>query len=240
MQRRLLPIIIAAGALAVGCGGSDSSDDAASDSSTTDAAGTDETDETDETGAGTDVPAEDPASEDPASGDPGAELPTFASDFERVCTTQVGFGGATPLGDGPGPHPIILFQETDSGLLIESAVDLPAGWAIETDADFDDNSDLAPTELIGCSQIVTEQPNGIACDLEDDDGNITTLDLVDVTYELTVFEATTGAPVGTETIEAADTECPFFVLIDEGDTQHFNTPDADQYTNALKAYVAPA
>lgn len=221
----------------MGCSGSDSSDDAGSDTSTSDAADGGDTAETvgAENGADTDVPAADPAAEDPA-----ADLPTFASDFNRVCSTQVGFGGATPLSDGPGPHPTILFQETDSGLLIESAVELPAGWAIETDTNFDDNSDLAPTELIGCSQIVTEQPNGVACDLEDDDGNITTLDLVDVTYELTVFEATTGALVGTETIEAADTECPFFVFIDEGDTQYFNTPDADQYTNALKTYVAPA
>ena len=169
-----------------------------------------------------------------------SELPTFASDFNRVCTTQVGFAGATPLSDGPGPHPIVLFQETDSGLLIESAVELPAGWAIEPDSDFDDNSDLAPTELVGCAQIAAQAPNGVACDLEDDDGNVTTLDLVDVTYELSVYEATSGTLVGTETIEAASTECPFFVFIDEGDTQYFNAPDADQYTNALKAYVTSA
>ena len=235
MQRRLLPIIVATGALAVGCSGSDSSDDAASETPTTDAAETAEDNADGETAdTDTEIDADAPAE------DAVAELPTFASDFDRVCTTQVGFGGATPLSDGPGPHPVILLQETDSGLLIESAAELPAGWAIETDTDFDDNSDLAPTELIGCSQIVAQQPNRVACDLEGDDGTITTLDLVDVTYELTVHEATTGALIGTETIEAADTECPFFVFIDEGDTQYFNAPDADQYTNALKTYVAPA
>ena len=230
MQRRLLPIIVATGALAVGCSGSDSSDDAGSETPTSTAAET--TGENAETGDNADV--------DVSAEDPATELPTFANDFDRVCTTQVGFGGATPLSDGPGPHPIILFQETDSGLLIESATELPAGWAIEADTDFDDNSDLAPTELIGCSQIVAQQPNGVACDLEDDDGNITTLDLVDVTYELTVHEAATGALIGTETIEAADTECPIFVFINEGATQYFNAPDADQYTNALKPFVAPA
>ncbi len=226
MQRRLLPIILAAGVLAVGCGGSDSDSDSDSDSTTTDTVGAESDGGTPETAAAVD--------------DPEVDLPTFASDFDRVCTTQVGFTGATALTEVAGPHPIILFQETDSGLLIESAAELPAGWAVEEDSDFDDNSDLVPTELIGCAQIVAQEPNGVSCDLEDDDGKVTTLDLVDVTYELTVYEATTGALVGTDTVLAADTECPFFVFVDEGDTQYFNAPDADQYINALKPYVAPA
>jgi hypothetical protein len=211
--------------LAVGCNGSDSSEDAASQPPTTDT----DTDTGSETGADT-------GSDD----DPEVDLPMFASDFDRVCTTQVGFAGATPLTEGSGPHPIVLFQETDSGLLIESAAELPAGWAVDEDSNFDDNADLVPTELIGCSQIVAQEPNGVSCDLEGDDGTVTTLDLVDVTYELTVHEATTGALVGTETIEAADTECPFVVFIEEGDTQYFNSPEADQYTDALQSYVAPA
>lgn len=49
--------------------------------------------------------------------------------------------------------------------------------------------------------------------------------------------APTGEVVGAETIEATDTECPFFVFIDEGRPQYFNTPDADQYTVALASYV---
>lgn len=228
MQRRILPIIVAAGALAVGCSGSDSSEDSGSGSEAGDEVSTESVGE----------PADSAEPVEPV--EPEVDLPTFASDFDRVCTTQVGFAGATPLTEGPGPHPIILFQETDSGILIESSVDLPAGWAIEEDSDFDDNSELAPTELIGCSQITVTEPNGVACDLEDDDGNVTTLNLVDVTYELTVYEATTGELVGTETIAAADTECPFFVFIEEGDTEYYNAPDADQYTNALKAYVTPA
>lgn len=168
------------------------------------------------------------------------DLPQFLSDFDRVCTTETGFGGATPYSDGPGPHPFVLMQESDAGYIFERDLsDAPAGWNIQTDSDFDDNSEIVPTELIACSIRSGTAPTGIMCDLEGDDGSVTTLELVDVTFELKILEATTGAVVATDTIEAVDTECPFFVFVDEGDTQHFNTPTEDQYINAVKAFVAP-
>ncbi len=174
-----------------------------------------------------------------ATADDELDLPNFESDFDRICETGVGFADAAPLTDGPGPHPMVLFQETDSGVLITSSLELPAGWIVEQDSNFDDNSDLAVTELVGCSKITAKTPNGVSCDLEGDDGDVTTLALVDVSYELTVHEATTGALLGTEVIEAVDTECPFFAFVDEDQTDFFNTPDADQYTNAVKAYITP-
>lgn len=231
MTRRILPIIVAATAVIAACGGSD--DEA------TDAAGSNEPSEPAALDGDDAAPSSDAAPADGDADDPATELPMFASEFDRLCTTQVGFGGAAPLSDGAGPRPIVLLQETDGGLLIEASADLPAGWAVETDTDFEDNSDLAPTELVGCAQVAGTTPTGIQCDLELDDGGTVTLELVDVTYELTVYGAATGEVVGTETIEASDTECPFFVFIDEGQTEYHNTPDADQYTAALTSYVTP-
>lgn len=168
------------------------------------------------------------------------DLPQFLSDFDRVCTTETGFGGTTPYSDGPGPHPFVLMQESDSGFIFERDLnDAPAGWNIQTDSDFDDNSEIVPTELIACSVRSATTPTGIMCDLEGDDDSITTLELVDVTYELTILEASTGAVVATDTIEAIDAECPFFVFVDEGDTKYFNAPTEDQYINAVKPYVMP-
>ena len=171
----------------------------------------------------------------PVAGD--EDLPSFASDFDRVCTTQTGFAGATPLSGEPGPHPVILFTETDSGALITSSIDLPAGWGVEEDSNFDDNSELAAAELVACAQVESTEANGTSCDLEGDDGETITLDLVDVTYSFTVYEATTGEEVGTDTLEAASTDCPTFVFVDEGQTEYFNTPSEDDYINALKPYV---
>ena len=164
------------------------------------------------------------------------DLPSFASDFDRVCTTQTGFPGATPVSES-GPHPVILFTETDGGVLITSSIDLPSGWAVEEDSNFEDNSELAATELVACAQVETTEANGTSCDLEGEDGETVTLDLVDVTYSLAVYEATTGEEVGSDTLEAASTDCPTFVFVDEGQTDYFNTPSEDDYINALKPYV---
>lgn len=196
---------------------------------------------TDEPGTSDNVVADaTPADPPPAPEDVAAEeLPMFESDFDRVCTTQVGFGGATSYEPVAGIHPVLLFQETDSGTLITSSAELPAGWAIEQDSNFDDNSELAPIELVACAVVAKTTPNGVTCDFEDDDGSTITLDLVDTTYEMTVHAATTGAVLGTEVIEAVDTECPFVAFIDEGQTEYVNTPDAEQYTNALRPYVMP-
>lgn len=232
MTRRILPIIVAATAVIAACGGSDDeATDTADSSASSDTTAVDGDDDA--------APSTEAAPDEGDAADAATELPMFASDFDRLCTTQVGFGGAAPLSDGAGPRPVVLLQETDSGLLIEASAELPAGWAIETDADFEDNSDLAPTELVGCAQVAGTSATGIQCDLELDDGSIATLELVDVTYELTVYGAATGEVVGTDTIEASDTDCPFFVFIDEGQTEYYNTPDADQYTAALESYVTP-
>jgi len=207
------------------CGGGN--DDASGDDAADDAAdGSEEISDSD-----------DPVAEDSALVE---DLPQFLSDFDRVCTTETGFGGATPYSDGPGPHPFVLMQESDSGFIFERDLnDAPAGWNIQTDSDFDDNSEIVPTELIACSARAATVPTGIMCDLEGDDGSVTTLEIVDVTFEVTIREATTGAAVGTETVEAVDADCPFFVFVDEGDTQYFNAPTEDQYINAVKPYVMP-
>ncbi len=182
------------------------------------------------------------ASDEPATEDNDLvdDLPQFLSDFDRVCTTGTGFGGATALSEGPGPHPFVLMQESDDGYIFERNLsDAPAGWNIQTDGDFDDNSEIQPTEIIACSQRAATSPTGIMCDLEGDDGSVSTLEMVDVTFEITMREATTGTAIGTETVEAIKADCPSFVFVHDEDTQYFNTPTEDQYINAVKAYVAP-
>lgn len=253
MRTTTSAVLIALLLLLAGCGGSDpvqddtsstaddggsvdDADDAGDGEDVTDTATADVTDETAEPSPA--ATAAEP-SQDVAAGDAAQELPQFDSDFSRVCTTQVGFGGASPYVAEGGPSPVVLFAEGDDGDFIKASVELPAGWAIENDLDFEDNSELAPAELVACAAISKQTPNGVSCDLEGDDGSTTTLDLVDVTYTLSVYEAVSGELLGEEVIEAASTDCPFFVFIEEGQTEYLNTPDADAYTAALQPYVAP-
>lgn len=228
MNRRLAPTIAVAMLIGAACGGG--SDDG--NSSAVDAEDSNEITD--------DAPADESSDGDSGDSSLVADVPQFLSEFDRVCTTETGFAGTTPYSDGPGPHPFVLLQESDSGSMFDRTISsAPPGWTIVGDLDFDDNSEFVATELIACATQSSSVATGIMCDLEMDDGSIVTLELVDVTIDLTIREATTGNIVGTETLDGSDTECPFFVLINEGDTQHENTPTDDDYISALKPYVAP-
>lgn len=239
LRRLLWPTVATLALLAPACS-DDGGDDESSGrdaTSTTAAAPTDDTD-----GGATDGSTPDttegggPDDTSAPAGD-GA-LPAFMSDFSQVCTTQVGFSGAAAYDGEAGPHPIVLFEEVD-GTLIQSARALPEGWTVEEDSDFEDNSELAGVELVGCSTLLESNPNGTMCDL-DDDGETITLELADTSWELTVHEAATGEPVGEPvTLTAESTECPFFVIYEEGDTTYDIEPSDDDYINALRDRVEP-
>jgi hypothetical protein len=195
------------------------------------------------TSAGSTVtPTGDAATSPPTSQTAAGELPMFMQEFDRVCETQVGFGGAAAHNAAaPGIHPVVLFYDSgDPPTLITASVTLPAGWAITEDTNFDDNTELAAAELIACSRRTAATPNGTMCDFTLNDGGTVTLELTDTVYELTLYAATSGEQVGQpKTLEASDTECPMFASFKEGDTRYLNTPTEDQYVTALKEFVAP-
>ncbi len=176
-----------------------------------------------------------------ASGAPAADLPGFMSDFDRVCETQVGYGGAAAYDPKAGVHPVALFYDHgDPPTLIQASTTLPAGWAITEDANYADNAELAGVELVACSRRVAATPNGTKCDFTLNDGGTVTLELTDTSYVLTVYEAASGKQVGApQTLDAATTECPYIASFKEGDTTYLNEPSDDQYINALKGVVAP-
>jgi hypothetical protein len=166
------------------------------------------------------------------------KLPAFSSEFDRVCTTQVGFPGAHAYEGAGAIHPVMLFEEYRGESLVASSRSLPDGWTIKEDTNFEDNSELAGVELIACSNLTKETPTGKHCEFEDD-GTKVDLELVDTTFKLTVYTASTGKEVGTSTLEAKSTECPFIATFKKGDKKFLNQPSDDDYINALKAHVAP-
>ncbi|MBA2382976.1 MAG: hypothetical protein H0V73_12770 [Chloroflexi bacterium] len=171
-----------------------------------------------------------------------AGLPAFVGDLDRVCETQVGFGGTAAYDATPGIHPVALFYDYgEPPSLIEASVTLPAGWAITQDANYADSSEFAALQLIACSRRTKAVPNGTMCDFTPSGGGTTTtLELTDTAYEMTVYAAATGQPVGKpKTLEASDAECPMIAAFKESDTRFLNTPTEDQYVAALKGFVAP-
>ena len=236
-----------AGVLALAaCGGSDDSDDDVALEDVDDGSTT--TTEADEDGSTTTTDAEegaDEADEDEAEADDagsgGGELPDFLSDFSRVCSSQVGFDGAAAYDPtGAGPHGLALFESfgADGDLVQSGRSSMPAGWLVEEDLDFEDNAELADVELVGCLQRTEETANGTECEF-DDDGDTVTLELVDTVHELTIYEAVTGDEVASTTLEAASTECPFFVSFDPDDLRYFNEPSDDDLIAALAPTIEP-
>ena len=179
-------------------------------------------------------------SETPGGEEPSGDLPQFSTEWDQLCTTQVGFPGATEYTSDPGPNVIVYMENyRDEGNYITSSRALPAGWALQEDDDYEDNSEFAAVELVGCLDRTATTPTGIDCEF-DDDGTTLTLELVDASYDLTVYAATSADVIGTKSITAAETECPFIVSSEEGDTEYVATPSDDDIVNALKEFVAPS
>jgi hypothetical protein len=233
-MRRLVGLVVVLVFAAVGCGGG--GDDAGVSADTTPTVSKDGPTSAADTSA-----SDDGTGTGGASDAPVGELPDFAQDFDRVCTSQVGYAGATAFdASGAAPHPVVVFVEDDvnDGQYITSGATLPDGWQVVEDSNFEDNRDLATAQLVACANKASTTPNGTTCDF-DNDGETLTLNLVDASYELVVYEAATGTEVGRTTVEAATTDCPFMVFVDEGQTDYVNTPTADALTVALKPFVAP-
>jgi hypothetical protein len=171
--------------------------------------------------------------------EPEVDVPAFPGDFDRLCTTQVGFKGVAAYEGGPGPHPLMFFDDHRGEGFVESAQQLPAGWKVEQDMNYEDNSDLQKTQLVACNDRVKEIPTGIVCDFEDD-GEAIKLELVDSDYDLKVYAASTGELVHEAHLEARSKECPYVAAFQKGDKTFVNEPTEDQLINALKPVVTPA
>ncbi len=166
------------------------------------------------------------------------EVPAFLGDLDRVCTTQVGFPGLSAYEAAPGLHPVAFFEEFRGENFIDSSRQLPQGWAVEQDANYEDTSDLELTQLVACSDRVQEIPTGVICDFDDDGANVK-LELVDAVYDLKIYAATTGAVVHEQRLEAHTTECPYIATFKKGDKTFVDLPSDDEYIAALKSVVAP-
>jgi hypothetical protein len=175
-----------------------------------------------------------------ASSPSSKELPRFMSDFSRVCTTQVGFGGATPYDSSAAVHPVAVFEnDGEDGSYFQSIPTLPAGWTITPDPNANDNSALAAVQLVACVHRTATVATGVQCNF-DNDGKTVTLGLADASYDVTIYAATTGQKLGATAVDAKTSDCPYVAVFREGETQYVSSLTDDDLTNAVKPYVMPA
>ena len=228
VARRVLMAAVVVTAL--GCGGDDGGGEEADDD--IDIERSDDTSDDSDT---TETTEASEASDDESAGEGSGSVPADTFELAQACEIGERFDGLPAFESGADVHPIVLFDEIDSGGFIYGSYELPSHWG--PDPAFADGDDLAVVELVGCLRLVDERPTGQDCEFDDDNDQVT-LELVDGTYEVEVLAAATGEPVETVTVDSSDDgECPFFITYEAGDTEHLASLDDEDIVDALQPIV---
>ncbi|MBA2280283.1 MAG: hypothetical protein H0W25_03475 [Acidimicrobiia bacterium] len=168
-------------------------------------------------------------------------LPRFVSGFEAMCKEATAFDGAAEYEDGSDPYPIALLRHLEEVDTYFLETGLPEGRVAPEIANPDDpdpaeRERMAEISVVGCIDVGESEPSGSTCDYEDDDGgDVTTLEVLDATYVVTLHEAKTATVIDTVEIEVAgaDHTCPIVASIDEGETTMLPSVDPDVLDEAI-------
>jgi hypothetical protein len=158
----------------------------------------------------------------------------FDTDFLVACD-GVGFERATPFSQTPGVvHPVLVLTGEGTAMYGRPSAVREAWTRMWTP---EHPLALAEIELVVCA----ERQSAVKvreCTGYEVDGVVTdhVLNLNEVTYEVSLREARTGAEVAASTITARDETCPMFATFSEGETtvEHHSFDDA-----AIQRFVEP-
>lgn len=169
--------------------------------------------------------SDDGGNADSGAGD-GNSSKMFPTDFEPACRNNPVAGATAYNAATPGVHKLVALSGEDATQLDEGYLDLPAEWTVV----FSDATDeYAKAELVLCvvrtSATLAQECTGYQSDGQDT-GNVVQLYSAD--YAVSMHEATTGKELGAATITAEATDCPSFVMFDDGESSKdwYETNDA--------------
>ncbi|HVF53761.1 MAG TPA: hypothetical protein VNC78_09180 [Actinomycetota bacterium] len=164
---------------------------------------------------------------------PAVDEYVASSDFEQVC------GGGTVSASAPyektkGIHPLLAFDGEDPEYT-QMTLDFPEGWEADT---------LSPqeAELVACLNRTSEKLEETCEGYESDDnpGETFAVELYSATYDVTLYEAQTGAEVTTGKIQTKGGDCPMIAFFDEGEEVQVDYADPSAQLRSLVAeFVAP-
>lgn len=164
----------------------------------------------------------------------GDEDLDYTGSFEVVCTDGTGVAGAADYEAGAASTPVILHLPSPT---VEGEYSLGTSVLAEPFAlDLDAEEPAADVQLVACASETATEPTGSMCEFEVD-GEMQSLEMISVTYDLAVHEATTGEEVGTSTLTAADTECPFFATLQPGEEGLKIEPTDEEIVAAVEAAI---
>jgi hypothetical protein len=162
--------------------------------------------------------------------DPSDEAITPDTHFATLCAKPGTHYRRAPAYQGPGPHPIEIFEAEPNDYS-----DPVYGDVFEFGGDGVWDAPPMKTQLIACWKRTSETPTQTVCQY--DYGR--TRPLYQATYSVTVYEARTGRQVGPPArVSGSTVRCPGDAMVDHG-REHvvYNLPDSRDYTDALSAYV---
>ena len=152
----------------------------------------------------------------------------FADDFKGVCS-GASVSAATAYDSNPKPHKALYFAPYKDDLTDQST-SLPADWTVQYSAKADA---FKAVDLVICARR-TAAPQVKVCDGYKDNDRATQnkVRLHTATYELSVREARTARTLAEKTVEATDSDCPWFVTFDN------DTDTIDSYASLSDSAVA--
>ncbi|HEY2062276.1 hypothetical protein [Amycolatopsis sp. NBC_01480] len=150
------------------------------------------------------------------------------SDLEDGCAGVRKYFPENDAYTGPGPHPIGVFTTSDSDSLdlASMGADVPPQW---------DDTRLNPrqVQVIACLDAPGDGQYLTDCKFTSD-----TLKLYQGTYDVTLYEAKTGAEIGsTQLLGSTEPSCPSLTLTKSGADSIHTEPDFAAYRAALGKYV---
>jgi hypothetical protein len=152
----------------------------------------------------------------------------FADDFKGVCS-GASVSAATVYDSNTKPHKALYFVPYKDDLTDQST-SLPDDWTVR----YSPNADaFRAVDLVVCARR-TAAPQVKICDGYKDNGRASQNKVRwhTATYELSVREARTGRTLAEKTVDATDSDCPWFVSFDN------DTETVDAYASLSDSAVA--
>ena len=100
-----------------------------------------------------------------------------------------------------------------------------------------DYTKYTSTQLVGCLTRIKETNTGIKCDLTDDNKQDQKVSVYNVTYRLTIYDASTGQLLDTKNIEGTASSCPYFATYTQNNPKIYALPEKSVLSAAVKEYV---
>lgn len=177
-------------------------------------------------------PAKDTVSSTPV---PGENVTAVAlDDYKVACGGGKVLNAATYA--GASVHPIVMFEKGSDDKFAQNILAFKdATWSVNT-------GDITSGQLVGCISIKTGSENKLkSCPITDPTTKVVAnVDFYSAVYVVDIYNAKTGAKIGTFESASVATDCPTTAIYDKAEPKIYANYDLTALETVLKDYVTKA